>query len=271
MGADRLVNGLPSAGPSAAIGNVWRRHPHHRRELLGATGCRPRLGHSNQCWRTVGGAARETQHSGSAPSPAAIGPLLADQLETAPGEVMKLSHGGGGTRTRTRCAASGRQRDTEQPDTFSAAANLQNRYAQRSSLGMARVITAIRRRRARSGAPAARSSSPGCPKCRLSRRRLVSTHCRRTKRDGGGAWGVRCRCSTRSRPMPGPLMSSRTRWAYRARRWRNGSLTCGTPMQHQFPVALQVAAQELLIGSKSLAAVAEQGPATIRRRHSIGH
>jgi AraC-like DNA-binding protein len=32
-----------------------------------------------------------------------FGPLLASQIETAPGEVMKLSHGGGGATTRTVC------------------------------------------------------------------------------------------------------------------------------------------------------------------------
>jgi AraC-like DNA-binding protein len=47
----------------------------------------------------------ETHIMGSAPdlTPVPFGPLLASQLETAPGEVMKLSHGGGGTRTRTVC------------------------------------------------------------------------------------------------------------------------------------------------------------------------
>lgn len=47
----------------------------------------------------------ETHIMGSAPdlTPVPFGPLLADQLETAPGEVMKLSYGGGGTRTRTVC------------------------------------------------------------------------------------------------------------------------------------------------------------------------
>jgi len=42
---------------------------------------------------------------GSAPdlTPVPFGPLLASQIETAPGEVMKLSYGGGGTRTRTVC------------------------------------------------------------------------------------------------------------------------------------------------------------------------
>jgi len=47
----------------------------------------------------------ETHIPGSAPdlTPVPFGPLLASQLETAPGEVMKLSHGGGGTRTRTVC------------------------------------------------------------------------------------------------------------------------------------------------------------------------
>ena len=36
-------------------------------------------------------------------APVSFGPLLADHLETAPGEVMKLSYGGGGAVTRTVC------------------------------------------------------------------------------------------------------------------------------------------------------------------------
>ncbi|BAV34685.1 AraC family transcriptional regulator [Sulfuricaulis limicola] len=47
----------------------------------------------------------ETHILGSAPdlTPVPFGPLLASQLETAPGEVMKLSYGGGGAMTRTVC------------------------------------------------------------------------------------------------------------------------------------------------------------------------
>ncbi len=36
-------------------------------------------------------------------SPASAAPLLASQLETAPGQVMRLAYGGGGTRTRLIC------------------------------------------------------------------------------------------------------------------------------------------------------------------------
>jgi AraC-like DNA-binding protein len=47
----------------------------------------------------------ETHILGSAPdlAPLPFAPLLASQLETAPGEVMRLSHGGGGALTRTIC------------------------------------------------------------------------------------------------------------------------------------------------------------------------
>lgn len=88
----------------AAFGACGVLPSHHRRQLLGAP-ADPTTAihiHAGELLVVPQG---ETHILGSAPDlePVPFGPLLADQLQAAPGEVMRLCYGGGGATTRTVC------------------------------------------------------------------------------------------------------------------------------------------------------------------------
>jgi hypothetical protein len=62
-------------------------------------------------------------------SPEFLGPVLANQVETRPGEVMTLAHGGGGAVTRMVCGFLTAQDILEESFAFSATTALQGRHA----------------------------------------------------------------------------------------------------------------------------------------------
>src|SRR5471030_1419709 len=130
----------------AAIGTRGVLSSDHRRALLRATRQQPGHLDSPQCRRTAGGAARRSAHHWQRPGAfSRVGGALARQSiadSTGPGDEIVL------WRRRNRHASYLRfprlRQHLEQPAAFLAAANLQGRLAQRSALGMAYVVTAIR-------------------------------------------------------------------------------------------------------------------------------
>jgi AraC-like DNA-binding protein len=210
----------------------------------------------------------ETHILGSAPdlTPVPFGPLLADQLETAPGEVMKLSYGGGGTRTRTVCGFLACNETLSNPilsalprifkidmrnDPRSAwlESSLQFAAAEAaewragSAIVLARLsellfVEAVRR--CIDALPADRKGWLAGVRDRFVGRALSMLHAQPAH-----AWTV-------------DELARKVGLSRSALAQRFTDLLGLPPMQYLARWRLQVAAQELLIGSKSLAAIAEQ-------------
>jgi AraC-like DNA-binding protein len=210
----------------------------------------------------------ETHILGSAPdlTPVPFGPLLASQLETAPGEVMKLSHGGGGTRTRTVCGFLACNETLSNPilsalprifkidmrnDPRSAwlESSLQFATAEAaewragSAIVLARLsellfVEAVRR--CIDALPADRKGWLAGVRDRFVGRALSMLHAQPAH-----SWTV-------------DELARKVGLSRSALAQRFTDLLGQPPMQYLARWRLQVAAQELLIGSKSLAAVAEQ-------------
>ena len=210
----------------------------------------------------------ETHIMGSAPdlTPVSFGPLLASQLETAPGEVMKLSHGGGGTRTRTVCGFLACNETLSNPilsalprifkidmrnDPRSAwlESSLQFAAAEAaewragSAIVLARLsellfVEAVRR--CIDALPADQKGWLAGVRDRFVGRALSMLHAQPAH-----AWTV-------------DELARKVGLSRSALAQRFTDLLGQPPMQYLARWRLQVAAQELLIGSKSLAAIAEQ-------------
>ena len=199
-------------------------------------------------------------------SPESAAPLLASQLQSAPGQVMKLSYGGGGTGTRLICGFLACDNTLSNPLLSSLPPIF--KVDLRNDPHSAWLTSSLQFAAAEASEWRAGSAivSPDCPSCCSSKRSaVVSIPCPRTAKGGWracatGSSVVRYQCSMRNPRTHGPSMNSREKWVCRVPRWRErfSDLLGQPPMQYLARWRLQVAAQELLTGSKSLAAVAEQ-------------
>ncbi len=210
----------------------------------------------------------ESHILGSAPdlAPVPFGPLLASQMATAPGEVMKLSYGGGGTTTRTVCGflacnetlsnpilsslprifkidirSDPRSAWLESSLQFAAAEAAESRAG--GAIVLARLsellfVEAVRR--CIDALPADRKGWLAGARDRFVGRALSLMHAQPAH-----AWTV-------------DELAHKVGLSRSALAQRFTDLLDQPPMQYLARWRLQVAAQELLTGSKSLAAVAEQ-------------
>ncbi|TDN58880.1 AraC family transcriptional regulator [Paraburkholderia sp. BL10I2N1] len=198
--------------------------------------------------------------------PATPGPLLASQLEKAPGQVMKLSHGGGGVPTRLVCgflACDDTQnnpllsslprlfkvdmrndpRSTWLESSLQFAAAEAAEYRAGSAIVLARLsellfVEAVRR--CIEALPADRKGWLAGVRDRFVGRALSMLHAQPEH-----SWTVE--------ELARKVGLSRSALAQRFT-----ELLGQPPMQYLAQWRLQIAAQELRIGSKSLAAIAEQ-------------
>lgn len=205
---------------------------------------------------------------GSAPdlTPVPFGPLLANHLETAPGEVMKLSYGGGGTTTRLMCGLLACNETLSNPilsalprifkidmrnDPRAAwlESSLQFAVAEAAELraGSATILGKISEllfveaiRRCMDALPADRKGWLAGARDRFVGRALSVLHAQPAH-----AWTV-------------DELARKVGLSRSALAQRFTDLLDQPPMQYLARWRLQVAAQELLSGSKSLAAVAAQ-------------
>lgn len=199
-------------------------------------------------------------------SPASAAPLLASQLQTAPGQVMKLSYGGGGTGTRLICGFLACDNTLSNPllsslppifkvdlrnDPHSAwlTSSLQFAAAEASEwrAGSAIVLARLSEllfveavRRCIDTLPADRKGWLAGVRDRFVGRALSMLHAQPAH-----AWTV-------------DELARKVGLSRSALAQRFSDLLGQPPMQYLARWRLQVAAQELLTGSKSLAAVAEQ-------------
>lgn len=199
-------------------------------------------------------------------SPVPSAPLLASQLETTPGEVMKLSYGGGGTLTRLVCGFLACDETLSNPllsalprifkidmrnDPRSAwlesslqfAAAEASEWRAGSAIVLARLsellfVEAVRR--CIDALPADRKGWLAGVRDRFVGRALAMLHAQPAH-----SWTV-------------DELARKVGLSRSALAQRFTDLLGQPPMQYLARWRLQIAAQELLIGSKSLAAVAEQ-------------
>jgi AraC-like DNA-binding protein len=205
---------------------------------------------------------------GSAPdlSPVSFGPLLASQLEAAPGQVMRLAHGGGGACTRLVCGflACDDTRNNPLLAALPRIFKIDMRNDPRSAWLESSMQFAVNEAadwRAGSATVLARLSELLFVE---AVRRLIDTQ---PAESSGWLAGVRDRFVGRAlsmlhaQPAYAWTVDELARKAGLSRSalaQRFAELVGQPPMQYLARWRLQIAAQQILAGNKSLAAVAEQ-------------